>query len=147
MCSAAVIGAGHVALTHSDFSSIGELDGVESERVKELAGFFEQAGLQAESTLRSRKDLEQISTQLRHNAICAVTGMRTGGDRIPEINAFMDRIIDEALAITKAKGITLLIPTFERPSRRRRTIVLTNPPCSNTLPWAVVRRSTRLMVR
>lgn len=116
MCSAAVMGAGHVALTHSDVSSIGELDGIESERVKELAGFFERAGLQVKIDPQiTVKIWSKFLLNCGINAICAVTGMRTGEvTRVPEVNAFMDRIIDEALAVTQAKGITLVDPDVRK---------------------------------
>ena len=47
----------------------------------------------------------------RPPAICATTGLRLGEvARLPELDALQDRIIDEALAVTEAKGIRLPDP-------------------------------------
>ncbi len=41
-------------------------------------------------------------------AVCAITGLRPGHIReVPEVDEFQTQIIQEALALVKAKGITL----------------------------------------
>ena len=50
------------------------------------------------------------------NAIAATTGLRTGEmARLPELDAFQDRIIAEVMAVTEAKGIRL--PTPDLPAK------------------------------
>jgi 2-dehydropantoate 2-reductase len=112
MCSAAVAGPGHVLLTHSDYSSIGEVDGTASERVKTLAAALEGAGLKARIDDQIMvKVWSKFLLNCGINALCAVTGMRTGEmSRVPEIYALQDHIIREALAVTEAKGIKLADP-------------------------------------
>ena len=58
------------------------------------------------------------------NALCATTGLRLGElARLPELDAFQDRVIDEILAVVAAKGITLADPdlraTVKRHCRRK----------------------------
>lgn len=109
MCSAAVIGAGQVALTHHDRSSIGEIDGKESARIAEFADVLRSAGFDIAinpdiMTVIWKKFLLNCGI----NALCAVSGLRTGEmTRVPELFALQSKIIDEALAVTEAKGIKL----------------------------------------
>jgi len=109
MCSAAVIEAGHVALTHHDTSSIGELDGSNSTRVEALAEGLRGAGFD----IAINDDIlttiwKKFLVNCGINALCAVSGLRTGEmTRVPELFSLQNRIIDEALAVTEAKGIKL----------------------------------------
>lgn len=109
MCSAAAIGPGHVALTHLDTTTIGEVDGADSERVRTLAGVLENAGFPIAispdiMTVIWKKFLVNIGI----NALCAVSGLRTGEmTRIPEMFELQNHVLDEALAVTKAKNIAL----------------------------------------
>lgn len=109
MCSAAVVGPGHVALTHHDTSSIGELDGSSSDRLNALADVLRSANFDVAlnddiMTVIWKKFLVNCGI----NALCAVSGLRTGEmTRVPEMFALQGRVIDEALAVTEAKGISL----------------------------------------
>ena len=109
MCSAARVALGEVAFTHHATTTIGELDGVASERIEALANLLRSAGLEVHV---ERQILAKIWNKFilncGINALCAVSGLRTGEmARIPEMYALQDRIIDEALQVTAAKGIVL----------------------------------------
>lgn len=109
MCSAAVVGPGHVALTHHDTTSLGELDGSRSERLQAFAGLLQSANFDVAldddiMTVIWKKFLVNCGI----NALCAVSGLRTGEmTRVPEMFALQNHVLDEALAVTKAKGIQL----------------------------------------
>ena len=112
MCSAAIHGPGRPDLTHIGTTSVGETDGRSSERATALAGMLEGAGLPAkvEEDIMA-KIWSKFVLNSCINAICATTGLRLGEvARLPELDAFQDHIIDEALAVTEAKGITLPDP-------------------------------------
>lgn len=109
MCSAAVIGAGHVALTHRDVSTLGEIDGNNGDSVAEFAALLTAAGLEAAlDTDIMVKIWRKFLVNCGINALCAVTGLRTGEmTRVPELYALQDKVLDEALAVTAARGIAL----------------------------------------
>ena len=87
MCSAAMHGVGHASFTHRAMTSVGELDGSASPRIEVL-----RAAL---------------------TALCATTGLRLGEiARLPAMDRLQDRVIDEVLAVTAAKGLTLTDPDF-----------------------------------
>lgn len=116
MCSAATRGPGHVALTHAGPTSIGECDGQESERARRLAETLNEAGLES----RVEPDImttiwTKFALNCSINAICAATGLRLGEVvRLPELDDFQHRIIDEVLAVTAARGMTLSDPDLRR---------------------------------
>jgi len=109
MCSAAVIAAGHVALTHHDTSSIGEIDGSNSARVREFAECLRSAGFDVSINDEIMTTIwKKFLVNCGINAMCAVSGLRTGEmTRVPEMFSLQNSIIDEALAVTEAKGIKL----------------------------------------
>ena len=114
MCSAAMRGPGHAGFTHMGMTSVGELDGGGSARVERLRDALAQAGFEA----RVHPDIMAlIWTKFAHNcavnAICATTGLRVGEfARVAALDRLQDRVLDEILAVTKAKGITLDDPDF-----------------------------------
>jgi 2-dehydropantoate 2-reductase len=109
MCSAAVRAPGHASFTHLGMTSVGEIDGRESPRVERLRAALAHAGFEA----RVHPDIMSLVwSKFAHNcavnAICATTGLRVGEvARVPALDRFQDRIIDEILAVTAARGITL----------------------------------------
>lgn len=109
MCSAAVNGPGDVALTHHDTSSIGEVDGKETDRINEFADTLRSAGFDIAVKPDIMSDIwKKFLLNCGINALCAVSGLRTGEmTRIPELATLQNRILDEALAVTDAKGIQL----------------------------------------
>jgi 2-dehydropantoate 2-reductase len=114
MCSAAMRGPGHASFTHMAMSSVGELDGGASARVEELREALAGAGFEA----RVHPDIMALVwTKFAHNcavnAICATTGLRVGEfARVAALDRLQDHVIDEILAVTQAKGITLDDPDF-----------------------------------
>ncbi len=109
MCSAMVQGPGHVTLTHLGPTSVGELAGGRSERVEAVAAMLRDAGLE---TIVDDDVLAKIWSKFvlncAINALCATTGLRAGEmARLPALDALQDRILDEALEVTAAKGIAL----------------------------------------
>jgi 2-dehydropantoate 2-reductase len=112
MCSAATRGPGHVTLTHMGTTSVGETHGSDSPRVQAMLDALRAAGFEAEHEpnvmgLVWQKFVVNCAT----NAIAATTGLR-GGEivRLPELDAFQDRVLHEIMAVTRAKHIELPNP-------------------------------------
>ena len=109
LCSAASLGAGHVALTHRGATVLGELDGRTTPRVETLCASLRRAGFDASvSDVVVGKIWHKLILNAGINAICATTGMRMGEmARVPELDALQSAVLDEALQVVAAKGITL----------------------------------------
>lgn len=102
-------GPGRVRHTNAGSTSIGELDGTPTARVKALADAFTAAGLE---TRVVGDPLAMIWSKFvlncGVNAISAITGLRLGEvARTPEVDALQDHMIDEILAVVAAKGVRL----------------------------------------
>jgi 2-dehydropantoate 2-reductase len=112
MCSAAVRGPGHVALTHHATTSLGETDGRETERARALAAALNEAGLETKIASDIMATIwTKFALNCAINAICATTGLRLGEvARLPELDAFQDRVLDEILAVAAGRGIRLTDP-------------------------------------
>jgi len=112
MCSAANLGAGHVSLTHMGKTSLGELDGVSSSRVKALADQLKEAGFVVEISDQIMGQIwQKFLINCAVNAIAATTGLRSGEiPRVPALSAFQNRIIDEVMKVTELKNIKLPNP-------------------------------------
>ena len=112
MCSAANIGAGHVSLTHMGKTSLGELNGVSSSRVKALADQLTEAGFVVDISEEIMGQIwQKFLINCAVNAIAATTGLRSGEiPRVPALAAFRSRIIDEVMRITELKNIKLPNP-------------------------------------
>lgn len=124
MCSAAISEAGKPILTHQGPNAIGEISGGGSERVEKVQQALQAAGLEVniDSNIMT-KIWSKFVLNCCINAICATTGLRAGEvSRLPELAAFQDKIIDESLAVTAAKGITLadnFMPSFKKGTAMR----------------------------
>jgi 2-dehydropantoate 2-reductase len=120
MCSALVRGPGRVTQSHQGPTTIGELDGGGSERVDRVKALFEEAGFET----RIASDVMAVIWQkfilnLAINPICAATGLRLGElARLPATAVLQDRVLDEALAVVAAKGLTLPDPDIRATIRR-----------------------------
>ena len=112
MCSAAMRAPGRAALTHLGLTSLGEVAGGGSERVEALAAALKAAGFE----VKVQPDVmaliwTKFALNCAINALCATTGLRLGElARLPATDRFQDLIIDEILAVLRAKGITLTDP-------------------------------------
>jgi 2-dehydropantoate 2-reductase len=117
MCSAATRGPGHGCLTHLGTTTIGETDGARRPRTEALAQALDGAGLETMIAPDVMAVIwEKFALNCCINAIAATTGLRAGEMvRLPELDAFQDKIIAEVMAVTAAKGITL--PTPDLPAK------------------------------
>ncbi len=113
MCSAASRGPGHVTLTHMGITSVGETSTADqSGRVQAMIEALRGAGFEAEHEPNVMGLIwQKFVVNCAVNAIAATTGLR-GGEivRLPELDAFQDRVLDEIMAVTKAKQIRLPNP-------------------------------------
>ena len=112
MCSAASRGPGHVCLTHMGLTSVGETDGRASARAQSLIGALQSAGFEAELEPNVMGLVwQKFVVNCAVNAISATTGLRAGElVRVPELDAFQDRVLEEVMAVIRAKGIRLPNP-------------------------------------
>jgi len=98
---------GHVRHTNNGPTYLGELDRSTSPRLARLNELLASAGMNpvpVEDVMRT------IWTKFIHNcginALCAITGLRPGHIRlVPELDEFQTRIIQETVALVRAKGI------------------------------------------
>jgi 2-dehydropantoate 2-reductase len=113
MCSAASRGPGHVTLTHMGITSVGQTGtGDQSGRVQAMIEALRGAGFEAEHEPNVMGLIwQKFVVNCAVNAIAATTGLR-GGEivRLPELDAFQDRVLDEIMAVTRAKQIRLPNP-------------------------------------
>ena len=127
--SAQLKAPGHVTHTHKGMTWLGELDGRRSDRVARLEAAMGKADLAPEvvdniDAVIWTKFLLNCSI----NAICAVTGLRQGEiGHTPALDEFQRHIIDEALAVVAAKGLTLADPDI-RASVRKQCFLKFNKP-------------------
>lgn len=110
--SAALEGPGLVAHTHAGPTWLGELDGSRSARLEALLGVLAGAGFKPVVV----DDIEAfIWGKFVHNsainALCAVAGIRVGEISMYEpADELQTKILEEILAVVKAKGIKLPEP-------------------------------------
>jgi len=105
-------GPGHVAHTNNGPTYLGELDRSRSSRLLALADLMERARL---NPVLEDDIVVTIWSKFVHNcginAICAITDLRPGHIReISELDAFQSHIINETLALVRAKGVVLPDP-------------------------------------
>lgn len=112
MCSALMRGPGRVTQTHQGSTAIGELDGGATDRIEAIKALLEDAGFDTVIAADVMAVIwQKYLLNLAINPICAATGLRLGElARLPAVDAFQDRILDEALAVVAAKGIVLPDP-------------------------------------
>ncbi len=107
--SASSTGPGRVTHTNRGPTTIGELDGTETDRARSLRDALEQAGI---PTQISGNVMGVIWSKFIHSCaitpICAVTGMRAGMIAgCPSADSLQDRILQELLAVARARRIKL----------------------------------------
>jgi 2-dehydropantoate 2-reductase len=108
--SADTSGPGKVSHTNHGPTYLGELDGSRSPRLLALGEILDRAGM---NPVLEEDIMATIWGKFVHNcginAICAITDLRPGHIReVPAVDEFQTQIINEVLALVKAKGITLL---------------------------------------
>jgi 2-dehydropantoate 2-reductase len=105
-------GPGRVAHTNHGPTYLGELDRSRSPRLLALADAMERAHL---NPVLEDDIVVTIWSKFVHNcainAICAITDLRPGHIReIPALDEFQTHLINETLALVRAKGVTLPDP-------------------------------------
>ena len=109
MCSALVEAPGHVVTTHRGPTSVGELDGQRTDRLQRVVEALERAGFEVlvKDDINARIWTKFIVNSAI-NALCATTGLRLGEvGRLAEMDALQDRVLDEAFALVRAKGLEI----------------------------------------
>jgi 2-dehydropantoate 2-reductase len=109
MNSAANPAAGRSAYTNVGMTSIGELDGRDSARVKEVAAMLNKAEIPTEVIPDPMNWIwGKFVLNCGVNALAAITGLRSGEMyRTPEVSALQDRVIDEIMAVVERKKLNL----------------------------------------
>jgi 2-dehydropantoate 2-reductase len=110
--SAAPQGPGHVTHTHAAPTWIGELDGRLTGRLREMEQTLAGAGFTpvvVDNILAHIWNKFVLNCGI--NAISAVTGLRLGElVRTPAVDELQTRVIEEVLAVVRAKGVPLTDP-------------------------------------
>lgn len=106
MNSAAQPALARSAYTHTGMTSIGELDGRDTERIRKVAQMFNKAEIPTEIVA---DPMSHVRGKFVHNcavnALAAISGLRSGEMwRTPEMNALQEQVISEILAVIEAKG-------------------------------------------
>ncbi len=100
---------GFVRHTNNGPTYLGELDRSHTPRLTEIETLFAAAGM---NPVIVEDVIATIWAKFVHNcginALCAITGLRPGQIReVEALDAFQTNIIEEAVALVKAKGVTL----------------------------------------
>ena len=110
--SAALRAPGHVTHTHAAPTWIGELDGQRTGRLGEVEEALARAGFTpvvVDNILAHIWNKFVLNCGI--NAISAVTGLRLGEIvRTPAVDELQTRVIEEVLAVVRAKGVALTEP-------------------------------------
>lgn len=104
-----LVAPGFVRHTNNGPTYLGELDRARTARLAEVERLFSAAGMNPEMV---EDVIATIWSKFVHNcginALCAITGLRPGEiQNVPELDAFQTSIIEEAVALVTAKGVTL----------------------------------------
>lgn len=112
MCSAIPVEPGHIDQTHQNKTTIGKIVGSRTERTQNVRALLAAAGFETEISQDIMAVIwNKFVLNVAINALCAVTGLRLGElARHSDMDGYQDRIIEEALAVVAAKGITLPDP-------------------------------------
>ena len=107
--SVAFTGPGRITHTNRGPTLIGALDGARSQRVEALAVALEEAGFETKISGDIMGVIwNKFVQSCAIHALCALTGLKAGEiASVPEAESLRDKLLDEALAVADAKGITL----------------------------------------
>jgi 2-dehydropantoate 2-reductase len=107
--SAAFIAPGHVRHTNIGPTVIGRLDGPPTDRVRALAARLSAAGFPTTASDNAMGHLwSKFVLNCAINPVAALTGLRPGEiARHPPTARLLERLLDEILAVTAAKGVRL----------------------------------------
>ena len=109
MNSAANPAPGRSAYTNVGMTSIGELDGRDTSRVKQVADMLNKSEIPTEIIPDPMNWIwGKFVLNCGINALTAITGLRSGEMyRTPEVSALQDRVIDEIMAVVERKQLKL----------------------------------------
>ena len=109
MNSAANPAAGRSAYTNVGMTSIGELDGRDTVRIRQVAAMLNKAEIPTEIIPDPLNWIwGKFVLNCGVNALSAITGLRSGEVyRTPEVSALQDRVIDEIMAVVERKNLQL----------------------------------------
>jgi 2-dehydropantoate 2-reductase len=110
--SADLRGPGQVSHTNEGHTYLGELDCARTPRLAALAALMEKAGMDPVLEPDITATIwGKLVLNCGINAICAVTDLRPGHIReVPELDEFQTHIVEEVLALARARGIRLPNP-------------------------------------
>ncbi len=102
-------GPGWVTITHGGPTTIGPLAAGQQARVDRTAEALAEAGFEVRVSHDVRAVIwEKFLLNLAINPLCAATFLRLGEiARHPQMSRLQDRILDEAFAVTRAKGLAI----------------------------------------
>jgi 2-dehydropantoate 2-reductase len=129
MNSAACTSPGVVAYTNAGITTLGELDGRLTERVRTLAAALNAAGIMTELVADPLAHVwSKFVLNCGINVLTAVSQLRSGEMfRVPEMNALQERVIDEILAVVERKGVRLADPDPRRTIREHCRVRFNKP--------------------
>jgi len=109
MNSAACPAPGCSAYTNQGMTSIGELDGQDTKRIRDVCRMLNEAQIPAEIVPDPMAYVwGKFVLNCGVNALTAVTQLRSGDMyRVPEMNELQQHVIDEILTVVNRKGIRL----------------------------------------
>lgn len=106
---ATMLGPGAMRHAGSGKTIIGELDGKRTERIKQIAALFTEAGLETDISGNVLGLVwDKLMVNVGINALTGITKLQNGAllDH-PEIEALLEAAVSEAQAVAEAKGICL----------------------------------------
>ena len=106
---ATLLGPGKIRHGGSGKTYLGELNGRETDRVREITRLFEKARIETEVTSAIQSLVwEKLLINIGINALATVTGLRNGQLlEHPETLMLMDALVSEAMAVARGKGISV----------------------------------------
>ena len=107
--SATGLGPGQAKHTNPGPTWIGEIDGHGSSRVDALQGVLEGAGFETSVSENITGIIwNKLAVACAVHPICALTGLMAGEiGSVPAADTLQDRVLEEFLAVVRAKGVTL----------------------------------------
>jgi 2-dehydropantoate 2-reductase len=106
---ATLLGPGHIRHAGWGKTYIGELDGKVTDRIKQIALVFNQAGIETEVTSSIRELVwDKLFINIGINALTALTGLKNGQllDH-PETLRLVEALVSEAVEVAGKKGILI----------------------------------------
>lgn len=106
-----ILGPGHIRHAGKGKTIIGEQSGETTRRIEQLAEAFQKAGFETEISSNVMGLIwTKLIVNIGINALTAVTGLKNGRLlEFPEVKSLMEKAVQEACDVARAKGIRLEI--------------------------------------